>query len=117
VGILISIDGVSIPTPSELNVSIQDLSKAERMASGLMVIERIATKRKLEMSWNYLSKGNLSTILTAVSPVFFEVEYIDPESNETSTGTFYAGDRKAGALDYKNGVIRYKDISFNIIER
>lgn len=114
---MIKIDGVEIPTPSDYTVGIMDLSKAERNARGDMIIERIATKRKIEMSWNYLTKEQLSNLFNLVSPVFFEVEYIDPQDNGIKTGTFYAGDRKAGALDYKNGVIRYKDISFNAIER
>lgn len=114
---LLKIEGVEIPTPSELKVSIQDISNAERNANGTMIIERIATKRKLELSWKYLSKEDLSAVFNAVANVFFTVEYIDPQDNETKTGTFYAGDRKAGALDFKNGSIRYKDISVNLIER
>lgn len=114
---MIKINGVDIPTPSDFTVSIMDISKAERNANGTMIIERIATKRKLELSWKFLSKENLGKILKAVSPVFFAVIYLDPETSTTKTGTFYAGDRKAGALDYRNGKIRYKDIGFNLIER
>lgn len=114
---MIKINGVEIPTPSDYTVGIMDLSKAERNARGTLIIERIATKRKIEMSWNYLSKEDLSRLLKLVSPVFFEVEYIDPQENNWKSGTFYVGDRKMGALDYRNGNIRYKDIQFNIIER
>lgn len=114
---MIKIDGTKIPTPSDYQVGIMDLSKAERNARGTLIIERIATKRKIELSWNYLDKVKLSQLLKLVSPVFFKVEYIDPEENTWENGTFYCGDRKVGALDYKNGNIRYKDIKFNIIER
>lgn len=114
---MLKINGVDIPTPSDLKIGIQDLSKAERSANGQMFIERIATKRKLEPTWQYLSREEISTLFQAVSSVFFEVEYIDPQNNAVKTGTFYAGDRKAGALDYRNGVIRYKDISVNLVER
>ncbi len=114
---MLKIDGATIPAPSDLAVGIMDISKAERNSAGTMVIDRIATKRKLEMSWKYLTKENLSTLLKAVAPVFFVVEYLDPEDNLTKIGTFYAGDRKAGALDYRNGNIRYKDISVNLVER
>lgn len=114
---MMKINGVTIPTPSELKIGIQDLSKAERAANGTMFIERIATKRKLEPSWAYLSKEDASKLFQAVSSVFFQVSYIDPEDNVVKTGTFYAGDRKAGALDYRNGIIRYKDITVNLIER
>lgn len=114
---MIKIDGAIIPTPSDYTVGIMDISKAERNARGNLIIERIATKRKLEFSWNYLSKEDLSRLLKLVSPVFFKVDYIDPQENTWKNGTFYVGDRKVGALDYRNGNIRYKDIKFNLIER
>ena len=115
---MIKINGVEIPTPSDYTMEIMDLStNAERTASGLLVRDIVAKKRKILLRWNYLSKENLSFLLSTVSPSFFNVEYINPETNQLETGEFYAGDRKAGAIDYRNGVIRYKDISFNIIER
>ncbi|OMF54675.1 hypothetical protein BK138_16075 [Paenibacillus rhizosphaerae] len=114
---LISIDGVELPTPSDYVPSIQDISKAERNANGTMIIERIATKRKLELAWKYLSQDELAKVLKAVSPVFFKVTYLDPEAGGNKTGTFYCGDRSAPAMDYIDGVIRWKDIKFNLIER
>lgn len=114
---MIKIDGVKIPDPSTYQIGIMDLSKAERVATGEIVIERIATKRKIELTWRHLKKEELSTLLTRVSPVFFQVEYLDPESDEIKRGTFYCGDRGAQSIDYRNGKMRYKDIKFNLIER
>jgi len=114
---MIKIDGRNIPTPSDYSVGIQDLSKAERNARGDMIIERIATKRKIELAWKHLSKQDLQLVMNAVSPVFFKVEYLDPQTNSTQTKTFYSGDRNVGALDYINGEIRWKDIKFNVIEK
>ena len=114
---LIKISGVAIPTPSDYQPGIMDISKAERNANGTMIIERVTTKRKLELSWTYLSQQNLSLILTAIAPVFFTVEYIDPQLGELKTGTFYSGDRNCPAVRYKNGVLEYKDVKFNLIER
>ena len=114
---MITIGGVSIPTPSTYSISIQDLSKAERNANGSMIIERIATKRKLEMSWNYLSSSDLSSLLSKVAPVFFTVTYPDSVDGTTRSGTFYCGDRSSEAIDYISGTIRYKNVKFNLIER
>jgi hypothetical protein len=114
---ILKINGIDIPTPSDYNPGIMDLSKAERNANGTMIIERIATKRKLELSWKYLSQQEMSLILTAISPVFFSVEYIDPQEGGLKTGTFYAGDRNCLAFRYKTGVLEYKDIKFSLIER
>ncbi|MFZ3132757.1 MAG: DUF6711 family protein [Desulfosporosinus sp.] len=93
-----------------------DLSKAERNASGTLIIERIATKRKLELGWSYLSQADLATLLTTVSPVTFTVVYPDPQTGAARSGTFYAGDRAAGAIDYQGGIMRWKDIKFSLIE-
>ena len=114
---MIKINTVAIVTPSTYQVSINDLSKADRNANGTMIIERIAVKRKIEMSWAYLTQAQLATLLTAISSVFFTVEYPDPMTGALKTGTFYVGDRSAGAIDYKSSVMRWKDIKFNFIEQ
>lgn len=114
---MITIDGITIPTPTEYRVGIQDISKAERNARGAMIIERIATKRKLELSWAHLAQAELQQLLQLVAPVFFAVNYPDPQTGAVQTGTFYCGDRSTGALDYRNGKMRWKDIKFNLVER
>lgn len=114
---MIKINGVELPTPSDYSVGIMDISKAERNARGTMIIERIATKRKIEVSWNFLSQEDLSRVLNLVSPVFFTVEYIDPQEGRVKIGTFYVGDRVPKAMDYRNGKIRWKDIKISLIER
>lgn len=114
---LVTINGVDLPTPSDFNVGIQDLSKAERNANGTMIIERIATKRKLDISYSFLTSSELSQVLNSISPIFFTVTYMDPQDNAMRTGTFYAGDRNSPMIDFKNGVPRYKDIKFSLVER
>ncbi|WP_142414385.1 DUF6711 family protein [Hathewaya massiliensis] len=114
---MISINGVELPAPTDFQVGIMDISKAERNARGSMIIERIATKRKLELALKNLSKEEVSKILKLVSPVFFNVTYVDPQDNSTRTGVFYCGDRNIGMLGFINGQIYYKDVKFNLIER
>ncbi len=106
-----------MPTPTELQVDYQDISKADRNANGLMIIERIATKVKLEIKWAYVEAADLTTILNAVAPTYYNVTYLDPKSNSYKTGSFYCGDRSVGMIDYINGNPRYKDLSFDLIER
>lgn len=113
----ITVNGVDLPTPTEFSCSLLDLSKAERNANGLMIIERIATKRKLVLTWAYVTESDAQTILNAVSPTFYNVTYEDPQSRALRTGSFYCGDRSLGMIDYQNGVARYKDLSFDLIER
>jgi hypothetical protein len=114
---LLKIGGEPMPTPSEMNISYMDLSKAERNANGLMIIERIATKRKLEIKYAYLTSTDLSKLLNAVAPTFYNVEFLDVKTGAYQTASMYCGDRSVGWLDYIDNIPRYQDLSFDLIER
>lgn len=114
---LLRINGVDMPTPSGYIVGKQDIVKAERNARGTMIKEMIAQKDKIDLSWIYLSAADTAKVFSAVSANFFTVVYLEPQSNSFKTKDFYAGDRSAPAMDYVNGIMRYKDIKFSIIER
>lgn len=114
---LIVINGVSVPTPSSYDVSINDLSIANRNSLGQMIIERIATKRTLQVSWQYLTASQCSQVLQAVSPTFYDITYLDPQTGNNRTSSFYCGDRSIGMIDFVGGVARYKDVKFTLIER
>lgn len=113
---MLEIDNIEVVAPSKFKVSIMDISKAERNAKGEMHIDRIATKRKLEVSWNALYPEQLQALLTQVSNVFFLVSYPDPLEGYT-TKTFYVGDRNTPMYSYINGEAVWKDISMNFVEQ
>ncbi|WP_010498548.1 DUF6711 family protein [Paenibacillus elgii] len=113
---IIKVGNVELPSPSDMQIAIQDIKKAERNAKGNLISELITTKRKIELSWSFLTATQLQTLLTAVAPNTFSVTYLDPLTNASRTGTFYAGDRKVGVIDFRAGVPRYKEIKFNLIE-
>ncbi len=112
---LLTINGVQ-SSPSEFQVSIMDLSRSERNANGNMTIERINTKRKLELTYQFMDRTTLATLLNAVSEVSFSVTYPDPKSNQNETKNFYCGDRQVGLMDFIGSVPRYRDVRFNLIE-
>lgn len=114
---LLLINGVGMPEPASLVVSEEDIGKWERNANATMIGEIIATKAKIELSWSYLSAADLSKLLTAIKPTFFNATYTDPVANALRTSTFYKGGRSMPVMDCINGVIRYKDVKFNLIER
>jgi len=113
---MLKVDGSIISTPSEFTVGVQDISQAERVASGRIVIDRIATKIKLNMKWSVLNADELATLLTAIDKVYFNVEYLDIRTNSMQTREFYVGDRSAGMYTYRDGNPIYIDIGFNFIE-
>lgn len=115
---ILTVAGVAFPSPTDMQVGINDIVKADRNTNGTMIAERVATKRKLEISYKYLSAADTKTVLSTIqASFFFSVQYTDPLTGATRTGTFYAGDRSAGVMDVRAGVPRYQDVKFNFIER
>lgn len=114
---MIKINYEDMPTPSKFLVGINDISNAERNAQGEMMIDRVATKRKLEIEWKSLKPESMSTLLNAVKEIFFDVTYPDPMTGGIETKTFYVGDRSVPMYNYNNGDIRWEGVKMNFIER
>ena len=116
---LISINGVGIASPDTYEVTISDLdASANRSGNGTLFRDRIAVKRTINLSWLSLSPAELSQLLTAVSPVFFSVVYLDPEMNALKSGTFYVSDRTQGvAMKQSDGTYTWANVSFSLVER
>ena len=115
---MIKINGAPIPAPSDYSVTVMDIELGKiRTASGLMVREKIATKRKLELVWRYLTREQMESLLAVVGSTFFVVEFPDPQSVAPQIGTFSVEDRSAGALDYDAGNVRWTDIKMTFVER
>lgn len=114
---LITVNGVALPTPTDFQVGIMDISKAERNARGMMIIERVTTKIKLFLTYSYVTESDAALILRQIAPTFYNVTYPDPQTKVMKSGSFYCGDRNIGMVDYIDGIPRYKDLTFNLIER
>ena len=68
-----------IKDPASITVEISDIdASADRNANGNLVRDRVATKYKLNMTWNALTDTEMADLLNAVEDEFFEVEFIDP---------------------------------------
>lgn len=113
---IIKVNGVTLPAPTKYDVGIMDIIKATRNTLGDMTIEVIATKRKIELDLSMLNSFEVSQVLKLVSAPPFSVEYRDPQDNSMRTGMFYSGDRKSSGLNFTNGKMEWKSLTFNIIE-
>lgn len=112
------INGIQIKTPTELKVGVFRLTKAERLASGKMAMEIIATKRRLDMRWEIITDADLQQILGILdSKVFHTVQYPDPQNGETATITAYVGDINQAAWQKITGTRYWKDVSLALIEQ
>ena len=111
-----NVGGVFVHSPATYQGSYQDVSDADagRTEDGLMHKNMIGTKVKIQLGWNYLKDNEISTILQAFSPEYFQVKYKDPMTASFQTKTFYCGDKATPAYNSKLGIW---SVSFNIIER
>jgi len=89
----LTISGTAVKPPQSFQVVIQDIdAKATRDARGLLHRDRIATKRKISVSWAPLTLSECKVLLDSVKDEFFSVNYLDPWDGGMATRTFYVGD-------------------------
>ena len=114
---MLKIAGVTVKTPSELKVGRFDITKSNRSASGKMMMELIATKRRVDVVWKMVPDNDLKLIIdtiTANKP-FFSLEY--PDAGGQMTMTCYAGDIVTNLWHTKNGVRYWEEVSIGFIEQ
>ena len=112
------INGTKIPTPSTMQVDVIDVdSDSYRNANGNLVRDRVAVKRKISCSWNWLSIADCSTLLTAVQDEFFDIEYLDPVTGSNVTKTFYVGDRTSPIYSLVDGKKGWKGVSMAFTQK
>lgn len=117
----IKINDTELPVyPSEFSVTVMDLDNSEstvRTADGSLNRDRIAVKRKIDMTWRALTWMQVSTLLQAMSIIFFDVYYPDPMSGQYETKTFYVSDRPVPVAITKGEDILWDKIKVTLIER
>ena len=114
---MISINGVAILTPKSFEATVSDLDgESNRNLFGELVRSRIAVKRKLTLEWPPLTQSEISTLLNAVSSVFFTVTFPDPQLGMI-TKTMYVGDRTVPAYQFKDGQVKWSGLKMNFIEK
>ena len=113
------VNQTAVPSPSEMTVEIFDVSGGvERSAGGSALIDRVAVKRRLELTWAHLSGVELRGLLSAVGAApFFEATYPDPQTGAARTMTCYAEERAAAVQRVTNGVPVWQGLKMRWIER
>jgi hypothetical protein len=114
---MLKIAGVSVKAPTDLKIGRFDITKSSRTASGKMVMEVIATKRRVDVVWKMITDSELQTIIdtiTANKP-FFSLQY--PDAGGSKTMTCYVGDIVTSLWHTKNGIRYWEDVSIPFIEQ
>lgn len=112
----IKINGIPIRNPNNMKVDSYNLSKSGRVASGLMNMEIIAKKWKIETTYEVISAAEMDIILGQIDngTAFFLVEFLYQGTYKTAT--MYVGDISRTRYRTEMGWY-WKDVSFNLIEQ
>lgn len=117
----LKIDTVLIDAyPEKFVVDVMDLDDGEatkRTADGTLVRDRIAVKRQISMDFGILAPTEISGILEAVSGVFFDLYYPDPQTGTYITKNFYVSNRTAPFVVESGGTLLWGGLSMTLTER
>ena len=119
--VLLSIDGVALPTPTKYDFEFSDLDteKTGRDLNYFMIRQRKrADVYSFPLSWEDIGLDDLRIIFNATSPEMFEATFFDIVSGEFITKTMYAGNRQVKTSIIKGDLSDVVcSISFNLIEK
>lgn len=93
---ILKINNQVIQNPISLQWQESDLDSSEgsgRNQLGDLFRDRITTKRKVSVSFPPMKDEQMASLLEAISPVFFELEYPDPKLGKRNSMTVYVSDR------------------------
>ena len=112
------INNVAIKTPATMQLTLSDIDgESYRNAKGEIIRDRIAVKRKLDLTWGALTTAEISALLGSVTATFFTVTYLDALAGAEVTKTFYVGDRSAPVYSLVNGKELWSGLSMNFVEK
>ncbi len=113
-------NNTKVSSPKSFSVTIIDLDDGNttvRTADGMLHRDRIAVKRQIEISWPAMNQSDTATILQAMSNLFFEVYYPDPQEGTYVTKTFYVGNRPCPVAIEKDGVLMWDELKVALTEK
>lgn len=115
----LKINSTNIKTPKFFQVTVLDIDSENtiRTADGSLTRDRIAVKRQIDIEWETLTMTEVSTILSAISGVFFNFYYPDPQEGSYATRSFYVGNRPAPIAIEKNGQIIWENLKMTFTQR
>lgn len=112
------INGKAMPSPTAAAVNMEDLEvSAERDANGYLHRERARQGvRKVSFTYNVMTQEELSALLKMLTPVFFDLTYLDPIDGVKTIEAYCAKkDTELISAVLYNGL--YRNVKFNCVER
>lgn len=114
---VLTVNGAAVKAPSELKVMLTEVgSGGVRSASGALVTDVVAVKRRLSLRWAHLTPAELGALLGELGGAYFTAVYPDPGSG-MRTAQFRAGDISCGVLRMDGGQPVWTDVTMEWSER
>ena len=83
-----------------------------------MIRDRVAVKRKLNVTCRPLTTAEIKVVLNAILPEFVTVKYTDPMAGGTVTKQMYSNNVPASfLLAHRSGVDYWGGVTFPLVER
>lgn len=113
--VMITVDGVAMPPLKSYTWGLQDVSasNAGRTEDATMHKERVAQKRKLQLTWSIKNWQDTAKIIQAFNPEYINVRYPDMMSGTYQTRNFYRGDISAPVLMWQVNRKLIETVSFD----
>lgn len=119
---MFTLNGTRIKNPSSFRFEPYMITKANRVASGDMVMDFIALKRKFVFTYEAISSRDLDLILDILwrqvaqtRQCFINLSY--PYNNRQESAVVYAGSIPHDLHRGEGSVWVWKNVSFSLIER
>lgn len=96
-----------------------DGAAAGRMLDASMTRDRIAIKRRLDITCRALTFSEMSVVLSLIEPEFVSVTYTDPTAGSVVNRTFYSNNFSLTLSTFKwpDGTEMWTGLSFPLIEK
>lgn len=115
---MLLVNGAAVPAPSAMKIALFDVSSAqERNAAGALVMDRVAVKRRIDLSWARLEGDAFRVLLAAVGNGFFQVSCPDPQTGEMCSMTCCCSERTADILRMENGEAIWTNVEMSWTEK
>ena len=115
---MLSINGVSLPSPTSLSVQVVSRSGISQYnLLGKLVRDGVQEKRLLQISWARMPADALASLSALLQPGdFVTLSYPDPLSGPQEIRCFCA-DRSARVCQYRHGEALWADVKLTLEEQ
>lgn len=114
---LLNINDVDFSDGTQFKVDLEELSKAQRVGTGLLVKDLIALKWKIFFQADFYDAEKVQRLFEIKTLNSFTVRFWSTKTMRVEQGIFYMSTLSATVSLVKNGVPElYKGVSFNLVE-